>query len=335
MRVWRAPHAEISPQWTLLLDTTESHRLATLRQAADRARFLTGCVLLRIALGRHLGITPRDVTLDRRCPDCARPHGQVRVPGVHVSVSHSGDWVLVALSGDAPVGVDVEMVADRSDTAALANRVLAPDEQAALESLPVPLRAAGFVRYWCRKEAVLKATGERFRGRRDVLYEWGTVAGEVGDYGLNAWLCGRTLADGGPLSPKDSKVGLAGLGVAFRELFAASQEKAFAAGQAACGQLGLRLEEPDATSRGYFEKHTADGRRNGIDAFSPQQAVDAIGRAVILGAYEVEPDNDPVFFEKLIGEPDGYRYTALLRMIGGTKVTPAPQRTKDRPGRRK
>lgn len=182
--------------------------------------------------------------------------------------------------------------------------------------------------------AVLRATGERFRARRDVLYEWSTVAGTVGDHGLATWLCGRTLADGGPLSPKDGKVGLAGLGVAFRELFAGSQEKSFAAAQAACGQLGLRLEESDATSRRYFERYAADGRRNGIANLSTEQAVDAIRKAVILGANDVEPDNDPVFFERLLGDPDGYRYTALLRMVGGAKASPASQRTKDEPGRR-
>jgi hypothetical protein len=182
---------------------------------------------------------------------------------------------------------------------------------------------------------ILRANGERFRNDRSTLYEWGTVAGAVGDYGLNAWLAGRAMADGGqPMDPARFKLPLAGLGVAFRELFATSQEKAFTAGQAACGQLGLRLEELDATTRGYFERYATEGRRNGIADLSPEQAVDAIRKAVILGANEVEPDNDPVFFEKLLGEPDGYRYTALLRMTGGAKATPASQRTKDKPGRR-
>lgn len=184
--------------------------------------------------------------------------------------------------------------------------------------------------------ATLKATDERFRNRREVLYEWGTVAGAAGDQGLSAWLDGRSLADGGePIDPIRCKLTLAGLGVAFRELFAASHDKEFATGQAACGQLGLRLEVLDATTRGYFKKHAADGRRNGIADLSPEQAVNAIRKAVILGAYEVEPNNDPIFFENLLGEPDGYRYTALLRMVGGTKATPAPQRTRDNPGRRK
>jgi hypothetical protein len=184
--------------------------------------------------------------------------------------------------------------------------------------------------------AVLKAAGERFRDSRGVLYEWSTVASAVGDHGLDAWLAGRSLADNRePISLLQCELSLAGLGGGFRELFAASNEKAFAAGQAACGQLGLRLEGVTAKGLGYFDTHAAEGRHNGVAELSPEQAVDALRKAVILGAYEVEPDNDPVFFEKLLGEPDGYRYTALLHMVGGTKAPPAPQRTKDKPRRRK
>lgn len=43
--------------------------------------------------------------------------------------------------------------------------------------------------------SLLKARGERFHDRRDVLCEWGAVAGKAGDYGLDAWLSGRSLAD--------------------------------------------------------------------------------------------------------------------------------------------
>ena len=77
----------------------------------------------------------------------------------------------------------------------------------------------------------------------------------------------------------------------------------------------------DARSRGYFDKHAADGRRNGISDLSPEQAVEAVRNAVILGANQAEPNQDPVFFEKLLGEPEGYRYTALLRMTGSAKAT--------------
>ncbi len=169
-----------------------------------------------------------------------------------------------------------------------------------------------------------------------MLYEWSTVAGATGDHGLDVWLCGRTLADGGgPLEPRQCKLSLAGLGAAFHELLRTLQHKAFAAGQAACGQLGLLLEDLDSTARGYFEKYVAEGRRNGVAHVSAEQAIISIRKAIILAANEVEPDNDPVFFERLLGDPDGYRYTTLLRMVSGKKLSPAPQRTKGKPTGRK
>jgi hypothetical protein len=164
---------------------------------------------------------------------------------------------------------------------------------------------------------VLKAAGPRFRNRSDVPYEWGTVAGAVGDHGLNAWLAGRSLADGGTLDGRQCKLALAGLGVAFRELFAATGNGTFAAAQAACGQLGLRLPEVDARTRGYFERYVAEGRRHGAGELSPERAVAVLREAVVLGAAEVEPENDPAFFEELLGDPEGYRYTALSRIVGG------------------
>jgi 4'-phosphopantetheinyl transferase len=95
------------------------------------------------------------VAIDRTCPDCERPHGRPRLPGtgLHVSVAHSGDWVAVALTEVAPVGVDVEQVID-IDVSALAKSVLDTDESAGLQSI------RNFFVYWTRKESALKATGD-------------------------------------------------------------------------------------------------------------------------------------------------------------------------------
>lgn len=163
--------------------------------------------------------------------------------------------------------------------------------------------------------AELKKAGGHFLDDRPLLYEWGTVAGAVGDQGLSVWLDARSLADGGPLELRQCKISLAGLGVGFRELFASTQNRVFATAQAACGQLGLRLQELDATASSYFEKYVADGCRNGVAELTPEKAIDALRRAVIQGAEEVEPDNAPVFFENLLGEPTGYGYTTLLKLV--------------------
>lgn len=96
-----------------LLDTGERTRLAGLDLPADRARFLLGAALLRTAAGRAVGMPPDRVEIDRSCAQCGEPHGAPRVAGgPHLSVSHSGVLVVVAVCVDAAVGVDVQRVSD-------------------------------------------------------------------------------------------------------------------------------------------------------------------------------------------------------------------------------
>ena len=77
-------------------------------------------------------------------------------PDVHFSLSHSGTWVLCALS-DAELGCDVE--GTRRFDPALARRFFHPDETAWLLSLPPREQDAAFLRLWTLKESYLKAVG--------------------------------------------------------------------------------------------------------------------------------------------------------------------------------
>jgi len=159
---------------------------------------------------------------------------------------------------------------------------------------------------------ILENTGERFRSRRDVLCEWGAIAGEAGDPGLKAWLGGRALADAIPAATtKNTKVALAGLRTALASLSTVLSFPVLKA-RAACGQLGLRLPEVDTNDHNYFEEDALD---SGVGKLSLSDAIAAIRDAVIHSANEMEPENDPVFYETLLGDPEGYSYTALLRSV--------------------
>jgi 4'-phosphopantetheinyl transferase len=146
----RAWHAE-------LLVGPEHERRAGLLRAEDRARFTVATAVLRLVAGARLGLPPLRVPVDRTCADCGRPHGRPWLPGhdLAVSISHSGDRVLVGVTAGAPVGVDVEQISSRVDPGELARHVLGDGE-------PVPTRSE-FYRYWTRKEAVVKATGDGLR----------------------------------------------------------------------------------------------------------------------------------------------------------------------------
>ncbi len=83
--------------------------------------------VLRLLLADHLDRPAAEIGIDRRCPVCARPHGRPVLtrseptaarsgdqpdPGatLQFSVSHGGDLLVLALSADGVVGVDLEPV---------------------------------------------------------------------------------------------------------------------------------------------------------------------------------------------------------------------------------
>ncbi|MGK5546377.1 4'-phosphopantetheinyl transferase family protein [Streptomyces sp. URMC 127] len=87
-----------------------------------------------------------------------------RDPGLHVSYSHSGGAVVLAVCAGGPVGVDVERVVARPHLRELAEVCLAPSESASWRTAEPGREAEEFARLWTRKEAVLKAWGRGFPG---------------------------------------------------------------------------------------------------------------------------------------------------------------------------
>jgi 4'-phosphopantetheinyl transferase len=173
--VWWARRQDAAPRLVGLLDPAERERWAGYRSDADRERFLVGCGLAKAAIAARTGQRPADVSLDRTCRQCGRPHGKPSVRpdgtpsgGLELSVAHSGDLVAVAVAM-APVGVDVEQLDGRrhelggGDSASLARMVLAEPERAALAAVHPSGRARAFLVAWTRKEAVTKATGDGLR----------------------------------------------------------------------------------------------------------------------------------------------------------------------------
>ncbi|KOX10055.1 4'-phosphopantetheinyl transferase superfamily protein [Nocardiopsis sp. NRRL B-16309] len=173
--VWWARTSDADSRLLRLLDEGEQARNARFRQQADRDRHLLGRSLARLALADLAGCPPEKVTFDLRCRSCedkartgarggdeephGKPHPSGPAQGWEVSVSHSGDWVALAVSEGVPVGIDVEGVTAARDVEGLADYTLAEEERRAWLLLPAQERATAFFGYWARKEALLKATG--------------------------------------------------------------------------------------------------------------------------------------------------------------------------------
>lgn len=136
-----------------LLTPAELRRLSRLRMAGDRARFATATVLTKRAVAAELNIEPRSVRLDRRCDHCSADHGRPRVPGsgLYLSIAHAGDVAGVAITRAGRIGLDVEP--DAGDGVRdVAGQLLGDGERAETP--------ADLLRYWVRKEALVKATGD-------------------------------------------------------------------------------------------------------------------------------------------------------------------------------
>jgi 4'-phosphopantetheinyl transferase len=147
-----------------VLDADERLRLSRLQRADDRNRFIDAHALLRIVVGDATGLDPHRVRLIRRCQTCGGPHGRpllVEPPGLHLSLSHAGARVMVALTDHGPVGVDVEAV-DAARFEGIEHVGLATSERLTFTALQHSRRmpaSRALAIWWTRKEAVLKCTG--------------------------------------------------------------------------------------------------------------------------------------------------------------------------------
>ncbi|MPZ24345.1 MAG: 4'-phosphopantetheinyl transferase superfamily protein [Dehalococcoidia bacterium] len=152
---------ECDQEMKRLIDAAERYRYASFPHPADADRFLLSASLVRCIAGGYCSRPPRQILVDRRCARCGAPHGKPRILGsqLQLSVSHSADWVGVACHIGAEVGLDVEHAHQR-DLDQLVEHVLAPQERELFLRLEPADRPWGFLRFWTRKEAVVKATGD-------------------------------------------------------------------------------------------------------------------------------------------------------------------------------
>ncbi|MFI9360452.1 4'-phosphopantetheinyl transferase family protein [Kitasatospora sp. NPDC053057] len=107
----------------------------------------------RILLGERLGRPPEGLRFTRG--RWGKPV-VADAPGLHFSLSHSGDLALLAVA-PRPVGVDVELVRSGRDVDRVARRFFPHQERELVARGGHP----AFARLWTRKEACVKAAGGR------------------------------------------------------------------------------------------------------------------------------------------------------------------------------
>lgn len=147
-----------------VLPPDEVARAGRFRFERDRLSNLVSSYALRDILSRYLGIPPLEVpiaTTAKGKPYLAIGSGQ---RPLQFSLSHTKEVAVVALAMTR-VGVDIEGVPEGYPVMDVAERFFAAGEVEALRAEVDPQRRTLlFLRYWTKKEALLKASGEGLHG---------------------------------------------------------------------------------------------------------------------------------------------------------------------------
>ncbi len=122
----------------------------------DRKRSLAGDLLIKTYLSKIYGIKKEEIVIKKG------EHGKPYVLNVpaHFNISHSGNYVVVAIS-DKPIGIDLEIIEDFS--AILAKKLFNEDELKYISQIGYSNKKSvmqqRFYEIWTAKEAYLKYLG--------------------------------------------------------------------------------------------------------------------------------------------------------------------------------
>lgn len=117
------------------------------KQKQKRLQSLGAGLLLNNVLHRY-GISADTLRMDE--------NGKPIVNGICFNLSHSGDYVICAVS-EKPVGCDIEQIKEAPKQ--MESRVFSPEEIRCLEQLSSEAYNREFFRLWTRKESYLKMKG--------------------------------------------------------------------------------------------------------------------------------------------------------------------------------
>ena len=139
------------------LSPNERAHLAQRLRPEQRGRLIVAWGSVREILAGYLGCDPASVRVRRG--RTGKPMLADLRRAVEFSLSHCGEFSVVAVTSGSPVGVDVERMRHGVRIDDLIRRFFSEREIEGLLSLPLEDREAAFFRVWVRKEAYLKAVG--------------------------------------------------------------------------------------------------------------------------------------------------------------------------------
>ena len=143
------------------LSPEEQQRAARFINSRHCRYFAAGRGLLRVILAAYLSTRPHKIQFN---------YGKQGKPylddpsktNLHFNISHSGEYILIAVALTNEVGVDIEEIHTIDNLDTISRRYFSSQEFQTIKTLPPQEQVNAFFTCWTRKEAFLKACGDGF-----------------------------------------------------------------------------------------------------------------------------------------------------------------------------
>jgi len=154
-------------RYHVLLDTNERAAVDAMPRHRRRHQLITRAAV-RCCLSRfHPQVRPAQWALSRDVN--GKPVLDPQHPPLHFNISHTSDWLAVAIGRHPQLGIDLEQARKRRRITQIATAYFTPCEAEQLAALPADKQQQRFLTLWTLKEAFLKATGSGLAGGLDQV----------------------------------------------------------------------------------------------------------------------------------------------------------------------
>lgn len=143
-----------------LLSRDENRRADRFHFVRDRKRFASTRAAIRQILSGYVNVEPQELIFSygaKGKPELAQRFHEARI---RFNLSHSRDFVLVAVTRSPRVGADIEFIDYECPINQISAYFFSARETRTLCALPTRERTRAFFECWTRKEAYVKALGE-------------------------------------------------------------------------------------------------------------------------------------------------------------------------------
>jgi 4'-phosphopantetheinyl transferase len=159
IQIWHgniaAKDADYQSYWRVL-DATEQTQAGKFKNDLLRKRYIEVHGRLRTVLAQLLNEPPEKIRI--KTAEHGKPY-LVDTPELAFNLSHSENVMVIAVSWNCRLGVDIEFCTPRTSLAGLVDKCFAVEEIAYWRQLPEAQKTLEFYRFWTRKEAFVKAIG--------------------------------------------------------------------------------------------------------------------------------------------------------------------------------